>query len=90
MKKSILNCGITLIIGVFFLVCFSCRNQTSSNSLEKNYKVIYQKKIGMTNIFTCLVNDTSHMKLIDIGEKLIGNDKNSFVFFYSDKYLETV
>jgi hypothetical protein len=87
MKESILNFGIMLIIGAFVLLCFSCQNQNSSNNLENNYKVIYQKKIGVTNIFTCIVKDTSNTKLIDIGKKLIGNDKNSFVFFYSDKYL---
>jgi len=87
MKKTTLNCGMTLIIGAFVLFCFGCRNQTASDNLEKNYTIIYQKKIGTTNIFTCLVNDTSYTKLTDIGKKLISNDKNSFVFFYSDKYL---
>lgn len=76
MKTILLN----LFVGLLVFITISCGNPSS----KENYKIVYQKKFGLTKITMCLVKDTNWNELQKIGKNLVENDNLAFAFFYTD------
>ena len=64
-----------LMIGVLIPLFMGCGK----------YEIVYQEKYGVSEVIMCLVKDTSENELIDIGSKLITENKIVYIYFYSDK-----
>jgi hypothetical protein len=76
MKKATI---IVLLVSVLFAL-LGCGN----SSKKETYRIISEKKFGLTTITICYISDTSANELITIGKSIVGHDELSFAFFYTD------
>jgi hypothetical protein len=82
-SKALKAISIVILSIIILPSLFAQNGKTNKNT--NTYEIVYQKKFGLTVITMCLFTDLSDNSMVDIGKKIVGNSKFSWVFFYNDK-----